>query len=222
MIQNIAFCGTEWHGINCGGKCQQCCHVEQDVRLQVSCQQDEISPIISYHYHYLSCALKLNLGVCLSPCLFSSLCYLYSNHNNNGKLLVKYVCQEQGIPHTPTVYCRHNHVDPGSSSALNDVYSNRSKIIQLIIVTSNPRHLESEFLSLNFISMANEQQNLLTETLFLKLSCTMWLKRNSKKEKSFHPLIKAALLQHSLASLLVRFQKLYNYIFESRGAESRV
>lgn len=99
-------------------------------------------------------------------------------------------------------------MDPGSSSALNDVYSNRSKIIQLIIVTSNPRHLESEFLSLNFISMANEQQNLLTETLFLKLSCTMWLKRNSKKEKSFHPLIKAALLRHSLASLLVRFQKL--------------
>lgn len=113
-------------------------------------------------------------------------------------------------------------MDPGSSSALHDVYSNRSKIIQLIIVTSNLRHLESEFLSLNFISMANEQQNLLTETLFFKLSCTMWLKRNSKKEKSFHLLIKAALLRHSLASLLVRFQKLYNYIFESREAESRV
>lgn len=110
----------------------------------------------------------------------------------------------------------------GSSSALNDVYSNVSKIIQLIIVTSNLRHLEREILSMNFISLANEQQKLLTETLFLKLSCIMWLKWNSKKEKSFHPLIKAALLQHSLASLLVRFQKLYNYISESREAESRV
>lgn len=149
--------------------------------------------------------------------------YLYTNHNNTEKLLVKYLCvRNRAFPALPLPTAVTFTWTQGSSSALNDVYSNVSKIIQLIIVTSNLRHLESEILSMNFIILANEQQKLLTETLFLKLSCIMWLKRNSKKEKSFHPLIKAALLQHSLASLLVRFQKLYNYISESREAESRV
>lgn len=139
--------------------------------------------------------------------------HLYSNHNNNEKPLVKYLCvRNRAFPTLPLPTVGTLTWTQGSLSALNDVYSYVSKIIQLIIVASNLRHLESEILSLNFISMANEQQKLLTETLFLKLSCTMWLKRNSKKENFFHPLIKAALLRHSLASLLVRFQKLYNYI----------
>ena len=31
VIQNIAFCVTEWRGINWGGKCLQCYHGEQDI-----------------------------------------------------------------------------------------------------------------------------------------------------------------------------------------------